>query len=736
MTQDARALVAEALVLAARGAYGEAQTRARAAVTANPNNAAALDLLARLLTHFAKAREALPAAVRAAALEPTNASYRYTLGRVREASGDAPAAMSDYEQTLRLNPSHVRAHVSLGLARSSADRHEEAISCYRRALELDPANAEACMNLARELALLGQDAEPGLEAGVAIARARMVEQAARLRELADRAVAAGRPFEALERLADARQMAPGDAALHLYAAKIHESMGKLDDALASCMDAVRVQPQWLLALRLTVITAATCGLAEVAREYASRGIALDTSDAFAIAAELALPAICDSVEDISVTRRRLATGLDHLLARPLRLETPECDCPMPGFFLAYHGQNNCELKEKMARMFLSASPGLQWQSEGGGKSRSGNERLRIGFASRYLRNHSIGKTSRGLMARLCRKRFEVVAVHIPPVIEDATSRWIDEHSDESITLVSDLALARRQIADLGLDVLFYQDIGMEPLSYFLAFARLAPVQCVSFGHPDTTGIPNVDFFISNDAYEPVGAAAHYSERLFLLHDLPTLAYYYRPMVEKAPDSRARLGLSAHEHLYVCPQALFKLHPDFDALLAAILRRDPQGRLVLISNVVGRWAGQLQQRFARTMPDVANQITFLDSMPHERFLTLLAAADAVLDTLHFNGMNSSLEAFAAGAPVVTLPGDFQRGRHTAAMYRAMGMQDCIAASPEDYVGMAVRLGTDSHYRHALSARIAANSSVLFENERVVAEFERFFLEAVRLKEGTR
>jgi hypothetical protein len=47
-------------------------------------------------------------------------------------------------------------------------------------------------------------------------------------------------------------------------------------------------------------------------------------------------------------------------------------------------------------------------------------------------------------------------------------------------------------------ILFFQDIGMEHMSYFPAFARLAHVQCVSFGHPDTTGIPNVDYFVSND----------------------------------------------------------------------------------------------------------------------------------------------------------------------------------------------------------------------------------------------
>jgi predicted O-linked N-acetylglucosamine transferase (SPINDLY family) len=100
---------------------------------------------------------------------------------------------------------------------------------------------------------------------------------------------------------------------------------------------------------------------------------------------------------------------------------------------------------------------------------------------------------------------------------------------------------------------------------------------------------------------------------------------------------------------------------------------------------------------------------------------------VLDTPHFNGMNSSLQAFAVGAPVVTLPGRLQRGRHTQAMYRKMALEECIATDAEHYIDIAVALGTDRNYAHSLRERILARKHVLFEDPRVIAEFERFFLE---------
>ena len=83
----------------------------------------------------------------------------------------------------------------------------------------------------------------------------------------------------------------------------------------------------------------------------------------------------------------------------------------------------------------------------------------------------------------------------------------------------------------------------------------------------------------------------------------------------------------------------------------------------------------------------------------------------------------------GTPVVTLPKHLQRGRHTQAMYRQMEIADCIARDLNDYVDIAVRIGTEPDYRHGLSQKIQQHNAVLFENRRVLSEFERFFTTAL-------
>jgi predicted O-linked N-acetylglucosamine transferase (SPINDLY family) len=142
------------------------------------------------------------------------------------------------------------------------------------------------------------------------------------------------------------------------------------------------------------------------------------------------------------------------------------------------------------------------------------------MVSAYFRLHSIGRLTQEIIARLSRQDFELTVFTVAGH-DDEVSRHIAAAAEHLVQLPEGLWDARRRIAEAELDILFYPDLGMDVRTYFLAFARLAPVQCVSWGHPDTTGIPAIDYFISSALAEPDGARAHYSERLYRLATLPT-----------------------------------------------------------------------------------------------------------------------------------------------------------------------------------------------------------------------
>lgn len=93
-----------------------------------------------------------------------------------------------------------------------------------------------------------------------------------------------------------------------------------------------------------------------------------------------------------------------------------------------------------------------------------------------------------------------------------------------------------------------------------------------------------------------------------------------------------------------------------------------------------------------------------------------------------GGNSSLEALAMGAPIVTWPQDFMRGRVTAALYKQMGLDDLIATDAESYLNLILRLAHDADFKHRMQSDIKANSYKIYERQESVRDMESFFITA--------
>jgi predicted O-linked N-acetylglucosamine transferase (SPINDLY family) len=290
--------------------------------------------------------------------------------------------------------------------------------------------------------------------------------------------------------------------------------------------------------------------------------------------------------------------------------------------------------------------------------------------------------------------------------------------------------AVEMLRDAECDLIYYWEVGTDPVNYFLPFFRPAPVQCTSWGWPVTSGIAAIDYFVSSRQLEPAGAAADYSEQLVELAEIPN--YYYRPDVSRVVADRERFGLPAEQNIYFCPQNPRKFHPDFDPLIGGILRSDPAGLFVMLSSAPAWLSDALAARFARTLADVIHRVRILPRVTKSEFAILLASADVVLDTPHYGGgANTTYDALALAKPLVTLEGREHRGRYAAAACRAMGLESLVADSPEEYVRSAVELGTQPDLRETVAGKIRLASDGLFDNLGAVTEFEAFLLEAIEL-----
>jgi CRISPR-associated protein Csy1 len=271
-------------------------------------------------------------------------------------------------------------------------------------------------------------------------------------------------------------------------------------------------------------------------------------------------------------------------------------------------------------------------------------------------------------------------------------------------------------------VLVYPELGMGTVPFALAALRLAPLQCAGWGHPVTTGHPTIDVFFSSAAMEPADGASHYTERLVTL---PGIGTRYRAPSVPSDATRERFGLPPEVPLLLCPQSLFKIHPDNDALFARVLAAVPRALLVGFEGGDDHVTAKFMTRLARAGVD-PSRVRLLPQCAHEDFLRINTLCDAMLDTLHWSGGNTSLDALACGLPIVTLPGRFMRGRQSMGMLTTMGLPDLVAADESEYVRTVARIASDRMYRDALSARIRSARDRIFDDSsaiRALCEFLR-------------
>ncbi len=708
------------------GDYKEAESCCRRVLAMAPGMAVVHYNLGVALLNQGRTKEAVGSFEEALKLKPDFAEAHHDLANALQLENRIDAAEASYATAIAIRPSFAEAHNNLGRLLQGQGKLPAAIHCFRHAVASRPDNAVLHFNLGNALweHRLFEEALGSYRMAIRI-NAGFTEAH---RNLASVLLALGRRDEAFLTYQAAVRGNPDSADLHMALADFFYTGGRLDEAVRECEAVLRLDSGAVQAYRRLAGICYERGEAALAAEYYGRLAGFPHEDGARIQLATILPLIVPDKKAVDTLRDSQSRSMDALLDEDLQVADPVRELAYTNFFLAYHGRNDRELQTKLARLYLRACPSLTYTAAHcrQPEQRIRRAKIRVGFLSRFFRNHSIGRTSKGLIALFSRDLFEVFVIFLDAP-RDETGQFIERHADRSIVLPADLATARERIAEQELDILFYQDIGMDSFTSLLAMARLAPVQCASFGHPVTSGIPTIDYYISTEDWEPPDADQHYSEKLIRLRNVASVAYYYKPEVPASLKGRSYFGLNEEDHIYLCPQTLFKFHPDLDDVLSGILRADPRAVIVLIEGVHKPWGEQLRTRFRATIPDQWERILFLPQQRGGDFINLIAVADVMLDTVHFCGFNTTLEAFAVGTPVVTLPGRFMRGRHTASFYKRLGIADCVAHTSEEYIDIAVRFGTDPDYRSQIGSRILAASDAIWEDITVVREFERCFSE---------
>lgn len=642
------------------------------------------------------------------------------MGRLRE-------ALEAYDRGSKADPRAVSCLLGLGTVWLQLGDGATAVSALKRAVDLQPANPKLRMALAQAHVSLGQRTQAKAE----IESLRSGASVEALKELGETLTQAGWTEEAYETFAAACKQSPADPELQFKRGRALQMLHRTAEAKAAYQKAIALKPDLDAAYANVGAILAEEGRYGSARDEYAKAIrhARDGGAARRIRRALLTPVIAASDEEIVEVRERILHEIGELQGSSVRLTDPAIEVGTGNFYLAYQGRSNRELQERIAALYRKACPDLEWVAPSVRNPRARGAKIRIGFCSAFFYEHTVGRINEGLLDKIDRQKFDVSLIRTQPA-SDELGKKLDRSADRVVLLPPSLAAARELVGDLGLDVLYYTDIGMDAFTYYLSFARLAPVQAAGWGHADTTGVPNVDDYVSAMAFEPPAAQGDYCERLVSLERIPD--YHYAPPPTAPTVSKAEFGLDEAMPLVLCAQSLFKVHPDFDVAVAGILRGSPSARFAFVEGSEPHWIELLRARFARTMPDAVDRIIFLPRQSPDRFRGLLRTADAVVDTKHFTGGHTAYIALGLGVPVVTWDGPLMRGRMTRGLYRQMGVEGLDFADHAGVVEATLRLIRERDFRESWRTTLAERAPALFEDLAAVRGFEAYLERAIEEK----
>jgi protein O-GlcNAc transferase len=656
-----------------------------------------------------------------------SAEFQLLLGEACFQDGDLGSARVHADRAIALRTQWAEAHQLLGLVLADMELFEDAARSLGHALALRPDNARACGNLGAVYRRRGMLAEAIAVYRRAIALNPSYAQA--WRGLAESLQAADRVEEALEAWRRWSGLTPDKAealaGLGRALARAHRwNEAEVELEQAAAQESAKHHADTLLAFVRRERGDIEGALTAYRRGCQRAPSALTPR----FGAALALPQIYSDLDDLRKWRNRYIRGMADLhsdLPRLTEARGALWDLDWSNFYLGYQGEDDLALQRQYADLIsrLAEVAAPDWAEAPQPLPRA-NRRLRVGFASSYFRRCTVGAYFESWLTGLDRRRFEVLAFYFGSEI-DATSQALREQVEQFVHLRGGVRDIARRIRAARLDVLVYPQLGMDGRDATLAALRLAPVQCAAWGHPVTTGSTAIDYYFTCGEMEPQDAASHYSERLLLLPGLGTA--YARPKVRAA--TREEFGLPDGVPLHVCPQSLFKIHPDNDAIFAELLAYGSLGYLVFCVESGQPATARFQDRIRRALEqrdiDFAHRVIWQPLRPPPEFRAMLSVCDVMLDTLHWSGGNTSLDALAAGLPIVTQPGRFLRGRQSAAMLRTIGLPQLVATESAAMARIAVSVANESP--SMIRAQIARESGLLFDRQEPVRALEQHLLQ---------
>ena len=622
------------------GDLAAAEQLYHAVLVRHPNDAPSLCNLGAICARTGRPDEAADCYRRALAAHPGHADAHFNLGNLYRRSGRLAEADAAYAACQAARPDHAPAAFNRGLVALGLDDLPAAADHFRRAAELDPPDAESHARLG-DVCLRAGRPDDALAAFRRSADLRPGDARGRY-NLGLTLSQCGRPADALAELRQALTLRPDYPEAHNALGLVLDAAGRKDDAHAHYREALRLRSDFADAWSNLGMNLCESGRADDGIAALRRAVELNPSAAH-VHSNLVLQTNYSSrftPEEVFAEHRAWADR--HAGPTP-----PEPPVPLPHDL---------------------------------------DRRMRVGYLSADFRAHTVSGFIDLLLRHHDRTRVEVFAyAHVPR--PDAVAEKLRALADHWRPLAG---LSDAQAADLihadGIDVLI--DLGGHTAgNRLLVLARRpAPVQATLFGYPNTTGMPAVDYRITDAFSDPPGTTEHLSAEKLLR--LPGMAWAYHPPVAAPPVAEARPA----SFTFGCLNNPAKISDACFAAWAEILRIVPAARLVLLAGNARTAADRLAARFADAGV-AADRLDLLPRLPTADYFAAYQRMDVALDPFPYNGGVTTGDALWMGVPVLTVAGPTYVSRQGAGLMTRIGLPEFVAADAGELVSLAKRWAND-------------------------------------------
>jgi predicted O-linked N-acetylglucosamine transferase (SPINDLY family) len=684
--------IAEAFQLAIHhhqsGDLQRAESIYRQILQADPQHADAMHFLGVIAHQVGKPDIAIDYITRSLTLAPLNDTYHCNLAAAYQSMQRFDDAIRCYREAMRLQPNSVNAHNGLGNILNDLGRFDEAVASYRRALQLDPNCAEAHSNIGVALQNLRKPEEAESHCRKAVRLKPNYPEARN--NLGNSQGALGKLDEAILNYREALRLNPNFALAHNNLGGTLHMKGKLDEAVACYREALRCLPNYPEAHSNLATALQAQGKLDEAEDHLRESLRLRPTSTEAmnnLGGVLQLEG--KLTEAAACFRDVLRLAPDDSSAHSNLLLCWNYDPHIsPATLLAEHQEWG-----KRFGQVADAGPAP-------GHDRNPSRRLRVGYVSPDLSWHPIAHFLTPILTNHDPHQVEAICYADVTALDTMTTRlrslargWRSIHGQTDSQVAS---LIRNDRIDILIDL-----AGHTSKSRLHVFAfKPAPVQVTYLGYPNTTGLPAIDYCLTDDVADPPGEPSYFTEELIRLPR--GFSCYTAPASpEIGPLPALQKGYVTFASLHNLP----KLNAGVFDLWSAILRQVPTAHLLVFRHTLqGKVSDTILRQFLERGIEPA-RIELRNSLETgSSYLDVYRLVDISLDTFPWSGHTTTCESLWMGVPMVTMRASCHAGRMVASVLTEAGLTPWIADNPQQYVEIASRLAQDINGLAAIRSQL--------------------------------